>query len=75
MIGNLFENFGEAVYAMSMIWTTIVSVSFMDFSLKGDYKFYYSIGENLTLILVDILNYKPAGMEIKQYEEEEDFDS
>ena len=41
---RLFTNWAEAVYSFNMIWTTIVSSAFWDYSLSNDYNFYYPIG-------------------------------
>ena len=37
MAGNFATNWAEAVYSFNMIWTTVVSSGFTDYSLKNDY--------------------------------------
>ena len=56
---NMFKNIAEEFYALSMIITTILSVPFMDESLKNGYSYFYVIGENLALLINDIIGYSP----------------
>ena len=56
---RLFTNWAEAVYSFNMIWTTVVSAQFLDYSLSNDYHFYYSIGQNLAILLDDLIGFMP----------------
>ena len=44
-----------------MIWTTVVSAAFTDYTLETDYKFYFSVGDNIALMVDDLIGYKPSG--------------
>ena len=59
ILGNVFRNQGEVLYAISMILATVISGQFIDFSLKNDYKFWYAIGENCMILVDDVINYNP----------------
>ena len=59
MLGKFSMNWAEAVYAFNMIWTTTVSASFTDFSLENDYHFYSVLGENISILIADLIGFKP----------------
>ena len=59
IMAQLSINWPEIVYAFNMIWTTVVSAGFVDFSYENDYKFYHQIGVNSAILLEDLIGYKP----------------
>ena len=61
MISHFALNWAEIVFAFNMIWTTVVSAAFTDYSLETDYKFYFSIGDNVALMADDLIGFMPAG--------------
>ena len=61
VISNFATNWAEIVFGFNMIWTTVVSAAFTDYRLETDYKFYFSIGDNMALMFDDLIGYKPTG--------------
>ena len=59
MLGHFSLQWAEAVYAFNMIWTTVVSSQFSDYSLSNDYHWYYIIGQNIAILLDDLVGFKP----------------
>ena len=59
MMGKFSINWAEAVYSFTMIWTTVVSSQFTDYSLENDYNFYFSIGDNVAMLIDDLIGYRP----------------
>ena len=41
IVSNLAVNWAEAIYALNIIWTTVVSGFFIEDNLETDYKYYY----------------------------------
>jgi hypothetical protein len=58
LLGNFLQNWAEAFYAFNMIWTTIISAFFAEGTLENSYNFYYIIGQNVALLLDDIVGYR-----------------
>ena len=59
VVGKFAQSWAEVIYAFNMIWTTTVSSAFTDYSLKNDYHFYNVIGENVAILLSDLIGFKP----------------
>ena len=71
LTGNLILNWAEAVYAINMIWTTIASSFSEDTNPQNCYKFYYILGQNVSLLWADLINFKSKS----DYDWEVDYDT
>ena len=60
MISNFSINWAEIIFAFNMIWTTIVSSEYNEYTFEDCYKFYFSAGDNTALMLDDIIGFRPA---------------
>ena len=60
MISHFSLNWAEIIFALNMIWTTLVSAEYTDYTFEDDYKYYFSAGDNTALILDDIIGFRPA---------------
>ena len=59
LLYNFCENWAEEIFAFNMIWTTLVSAEFADFSYEVDYKYYHSIGEYSALFFTNVIGFRP----------------
>jgi len=60
LIGNVSQNWAQAIYAFNMLWTTIFSMSISDFSLINDYRFYHQVGESGAILTTSMIGFRPA---------------